>query len=71
MGQKASVFVRGRPFHPNLMFLNKDVTYLKSSTLWEAPVVTHKHLTMLERSAGDKHLSLLVTFVSYKENAVL
>jgi hypothetical protein len=46
-----------------ILFLSKAGIYL----FWVSSSLTHKHLTRLERPAGDKHCSLFCPFKSYKE----
>ncbi len=54
------MFVPGKPFQPSLRLSDKA-----DSTLEQAPGVTLKFLTRLERLAWGKHYSLLRTFVNY------
>ncbi len=46
-------------------------THIRCSTLGWAPGLTHKHNSRLERSARDKHSSLLRTFVNYGRNSFI
>jgi len=64
------VFVPGNPLQLSLIFVGKARAYLsvaplRCSTLWKAPGLIHKHFTMLERLARDKHASLLRKSVNY------
>ncbi len=57
-------------FQPSLMFAGNDRAFpieapFRCSTLGQAPGLAHKHQTMLERLATDKHSSLLRIFVNY------
>ncbi len=58
----ATVFVPGRSFHSNLMFVGKAGEYpsVRCSTQEESPGFTRKHQTRLERLARDKDSSLFV-----------
>ncbi len=63
-------FVTGKPFKPGLMFVGKSRFYLceapfRSSTLGQAPRLTHKHQTRMEEPARNKHSSLLHTWANY------
>ena len=60
------MFVPGRPFQPYMIFAGNAGAYL-SETLFimKAPGLTHKHKTILEGPARNKHFSLLQTFVNY------
>jgi hypothetical protein len=59
------VFIPGKPFQPSLMYSSKAaVAYLSEATLVQAPGLTLKHYTRLERPVSDKRSSLLLTFVN-------
>ncbi len=58
------MFVPGRPFQPRLKFANKTKAYpskapLRYSTQEQAPVVTQKHYTRLEKPAKSKTVQLI------------
>ncbi len=62
--QATGVLDPGKPFQPGTMFVSKAVAYqsvalFRCCTLWWAPVITINHYTRLERTAKDKHSSLL------------
>ncbi len=64
------MFVPDKHFQPSLMFASKAGANLgealfRCSTQGQAPDLTSKHLTRLEKLASDKHFSLLQTFVNY------
>ncbi len=46
-------------------------THFRCSTLGRAPGLTDKHNSRLERSARDKHSSLLQTIVNYGRNSFI
>ncbi len=61
---KAPVFVPGRPFQPNIMFVGKamNLTYSGAPERCLPQVdfgLTHKQQTRLDRLSTDKHCSLL------------
>jgi hypothetical protein len=54
------VFVRGKPFQPSLMILDKNKAYsseapVRCSTLYKASGLTYKHYTRQERLARNNH----------------
>jgi hypothetical protein len=60
-----------KPFQPSLMFACYTGAHLwespfRCSTLGQAPYLTRKHLTRLERPARDKHASLLRKLINYR-----
>jgi hypothetical protein len=63
------VFVPDRPSQRSLMFVSKDGAYPNEapgcSTLGQAPGLTHKQSTSLERPTRDKHSSFSRTFENY------
>jgi hypothetical protein len=64
-GPDKLVFVLGRFFQLGLMFANKARGFLGEVGS------THKHLTILEKSARNKHTSLFGPLKSYEENKVV
>ncbi len=62
--------VSGKPFQPSLMFVSRATTYLseapfRCSNIGQTPDLIHKHWTIPEKLARDKHASLLLKFVNY------
>jgi hypothetical protein len=62
-----------KPFQPRLIFVKKaganpNDTPLRCSTLGQALDLAHKHYTMLERLARDKHSKLIQALVNYGRN---
>ncbi len=57
-------------FQPSVILASKAIAFLngapeKCSTLGQAPDLTYKYYTRLERPAKDKHSSLLRLFLNY------
>jgi hypothetical protein len=70
-GRNLRLFVPGKPFHSSLMFVSKDSPNPSGApemtlTLGQAPGLTHKYQTKVERLACDKQSSLKRTFVNYR-----
>jgi hypothetical protein len=66
------VFVLANRFRPSLRFADKARAYpsepiLDTLLIVQAPGLTPKHLTMLEKFARDKHSSLLQKSVNYEQ----
>jgi hypothetical protein len=69
------VFVTGKPFQPNLLFVGMAKSLPLSGALercftWVGSFRTHKHCTILERLARDEHSSLLQKLVTYGRKKV-
>jgi hypothetical protein len=62
------VFVPGRPFHPNIIFVGKarsaSPTQIGSS-------LARKYQAMAKRPERDKHSSLFSTFIGYEEKNIV
>jgi hypothetical protein len=70
------VFVPGKLFQPNLMFVAKAVAYLseapfRCSTLGQVPAFTNKHWTRQEKLTRDKRSGLLLKFVKYGQKSFI
>ncbi len=64
------MFVPLKLFQPSKMLVGEARAYtsealFRCSALGLAPGLTHKHWTILEKPARDKHSSLLRAFVNY------
>ena len=66
------VLVPGRLYQPSWMFADRPwrLRYKAINTDGHSRP-TRRHFSKLEKSARDKHSSLLSPFVSYEENKVL
>ncbi len=75
MGTINQCFFPNRPFLLSLMLASKSTDYpseefFRCSTLAQAPCLTHKFQTSLEKPVGNKHTSLIGPDISYEENRV-
>ncbi len=66
----------GNPFQPSLMFACKAEAYpsealFRCSTLGQAPGLTRKHQTRLQKLARDKHSNLLQKSVNYRQKSFI